>query len=99
VSGLWTNDRDTLAEGLMRADGVDVEPGDVLDDCRAVADALVDDGVVQVLDPDDTELVEEAAERLHRAVYGGIPWGMASYFIKDRRRQTVRTVIVTLRQP
>jgi hypothetical protein len=45
MTGLWTNDRDTLADGLMELDWV-----------QWAASRLISTGVVRVLDPNNTEL-------------------------------------------
>jgi hypothetical protein len=45
MTGLWTNDHDTLADGLMELDWV-----------QWAASRLISTGVVRVLDPDNTEL-------------------------------------------
>jgi hypothetical protein len=57
----WTNDRDTLAEGLhYHCDGNPcVFPEHVAD-----AQRLIDSGVVRVLDPDDTVQRGRVAKRL-----------------------------------
>jgi hypothetical protein len=95
MTGLWTNDRDTLADALI----INCPPlGSIWRGGDEVADRLIDTGAVRTLDLDETE-IEHAAERLHKAVYGGVPWPMASYYIKARRRNTVRAVIESLRRP
>jgi hypothetical protein len=55
VTGLWTNDRDTLAEALRSG----LMPHYLNPVQRAaVIEALLGSGAVRVLDPDNTELVE-----------------------------------------
>jgi hypothetical protein len=95
MTGLWTNDHDTLAETLRR--------GNVPNDWRTwdqlqpeerepyllMVEYAIDTGVVRVLDPDDTKLVQQMAATI-RSHWdsGGTRWdGMA------------RAVIVALRQP
>jgi hypothetical protein len=57
VTRLWTNDLDTLADGLA--------PDLVYASTRRrIAERLIDQRVVRVLDPDDTELVERTARKL-----------------------------------
>jgi hypothetical protein len=59
MSGLWTNDRDTLADGLIKElDWVHAP------DLKWAAVRLIATRAVKVLDPDDTELVERVAGRL-----------------------------------
>jgi hypothetical protein len=65
MSGLWTNDRDGLAEALS-----DHIEGDVM--CSIVADELIAVGAVQVLDPGNTELVERFARFI--AAREGYAW-------------------------
>jgi hypothetical protein len=94
MSGLWTNDRDTLADALVGylagiralAEGTkNDEPAARFWAPRVAAD-LIDKGTVRVLDPDNTELVEQVAGTL----YGG-DW--------ERARRNARAVLMTLRQP
>ena len=54
MTGLWTNDRDTLAEGIDRY-ARSVAPSEA--SATGVARDLIDTGAVKVLDPDNTELV------------------------------------------
>jgi regulator of extracellular matrix RemA (YlzA/DUF370 family) len=60
MSGLWTNDRATLAAGIWGHVGLDA---------TVLAQHLIDKGTVRVLDPDDTDLVgriiDEIADELH----------------------------------
>jgi hypothetical protein len=53
MTGLWTNDREAVYRALRPYD-------------RTVADALIDTGVVRVLDPDDTELVQRVAKGIYQ---------------------------------
>jgi hypothetical protein len=78
MTGLWTNDRDTLAD-LVEVCGDFTNPWDV-------ADSLIDKGVVRMLDPDDTELVDQVRDRMWDEGIG-------------ITRLTVRKVIEALRQP
>jgi hypothetical protein len=59
MTGLWTTDRDTLNQGVSAwlAFGHDAE---------AAGDYLVNAGWVRVLDPDDTELVEQVAKGIYQ---------------------------------
>jgi hypothetical protein len=77
VTGLWTNDRDTLDKGVAAwlAWGGH----------QAAGDFLLNEGVVRVLDPNDTELVE----RLRSVI--------TSNDLDTESR--IRAVIETLRQP
>jgi hypothetical protein len=86
MSGLWTNDRDTLAEALFHAYAPGRKTWRDASGMRrrgwlSQADRLLATGVVRVLDPDDTELVERAAHKLG--------WSA----------MTVRAVVEALRQP
>jgi hypothetical protein len=55
VTGLWTNDRDMLGLGIVACvDTSVVNPW-------YVTDHLLNNRVVRVLDPDDTELVDRVA--------------------------------------
>jgi hypothetical protein len=98
MTGLWTNNRDTLADGLIKElDWVHAP------DLKWAAGRLIATGVVQVLDPDDTELVERGALPLARWRYShpnasieqakedAIPWRVAC--------AESRAVIEALRQP
>jgi hypothetical protein len=57
MTGLWTNDHDTLAKALW---GLPHQTPDGL------AKALIDRGYVRVLDPDETELVEQVAKGIYQ---------------------------------
>jgi hypothetical protein len=81
MTGLWTNDRDSLGRWLAGFFGVDVADGE------DAADDLINDGVVRVLNPDDTELVERVAK------------AMWSFETNEFHRDMARAVIVALRQP
>jgi hypothetical protein len=92
MTRLWTNDRDTLAEGLM--------PYTVAGEYWAprTADALIDSGVVRVLDPDDTELVEQTAKTIYEWHHGA-EWEYAPKLVRAQRSSAVRDVFVALGQP
>jgi hypothetical protein len=89
VTGLWTNDRAGLAawlSGYLR--GFRISDAD---DCGAKgADALISMRVVQVLDPDDTELVERVADAIFNVWQDGE---------KSWPGDAARAVIEALRQP
>jgi hypothetical protein len=104
VTGLWTNDRDTLAEALLPWRANQEYPADKFDRDWAdeFATVLIDDGVVRVLDPDDTELVEQGAQTLwskglpHDA---GLVWDLLPETAREHYRVGARAVIEALRQP
>jgi hypothetical protein len=87
MSGLWTNDRDTLAKAVSTA----------LRDRVTIADYLIDSGVVRVLDPDNTELVEHVAREMWAAHSGGLVWDARAP--KEPWVCMARAAIVALRQP
>jgi hypothetical protein len=68
MTGLWTNDRDRLARALF----AEFDHARIWDNLTARgrrrwakhADSLIAEGVVWVLDPDDTELRGRLAKRL-----------------------------------
>jgi hypothetical protein len=107
VSGLWTNDVDTLAEALVGylagirslSEGTkNVEPAARFWAPRAAAD-LIDQRAVRVLDPDDTELVESIAKAMAGARPGSPPWQLLVPEIQEIHRVEARAAIVALRQP
>jgi hypothetical protein len=62
MTGLWTNDHDTLAKALGRV------LIDSWEEQQGHAQYLIDSGAVRVLDPDDTELRGRLAKRLREIV-------------------------------
>jgi hypothetical protein len=89
MSGLWTNDRDTLALFLSVHTLMDFGAA------KRLLEQATADGVVRVLDPDDTELVNRIARVI---CYGTEPPGIAATAPEPWRR-TARAVIEALRQP
>jgi hypothetical protein len=92
MSGLWTNGLDALTAALHRGPSHGYNPT-----CERVASHLIDSGVVRVLDPDDTELVERVAAALWVSIYRE-PWAQAGA-VGDRYRVHARAVVKALRQP
>jgi hypothetical protein len=88
MTGFWANDRDTLADGLSGH----IE-GDVM--CSIAADELIATGVVRVLDPDDTELVEQVAQAIYTAHVQQLHKPGSEAWLYP----IARAVIVALRQP
>lgn len=86
MTGLWTNDRDSLIAALSGH----IE-GDVM--CSIAADELIVVGVVRVLDPDDTELRATIRDAIADE-FGRWHWD----FSDDIERATDH-VIEALRQP
>jgi hypothetical protein len=86
MTGLWTNDRDTLVNGVATAPRYDPD---------LTADHLIDSGVVRVLDPDNTELVEQVAQAIYTAHVQQLhnPGSEAWLY------PIARAVIVALRRP
>jgi hypothetical protein len=86
MSGLWTNDRDTLNEALRGGyTPYYLNPAQR----AAVIEALIDTGAVKVLDPDDTELVERVATVVVEELQ----------LVDANPERMARAVIVALRQP
>jgi hypothetical protein len=85
VTGLWTNDRDTLAAGIWGHDGLDA---------TALAQQLIDRGVVRVLDPADTELRHRVAHALADEQLMRLTGAERSAYLRE-----ARAVIEALRQP
>jgi hypothetical protein len=88
VTGLWTNDRDTLA-GAIR-ERLYASPG-------SIADYAIQTGAVRVLDPDDPALVEQVAREMWAAHSGGLVWDTRAP--KEPWMCMARAAIVALRQP
>jgi hypothetical protein len=96
VSGLWTNDRDTLADILIaELDWVHAP------DLKWTAGRLIGTGAVRVLDPDDTELVERVARGLFLEAHPGSEagWDAPGVMGKAAWYTRARAVIKVLRQP
>jgi hypothetical protein len=85
MTGLWTNDRDTLATTIW---------GRPTGDARALADWIIKTGVVRVLDPDDTELRHKVAH-----ILAGVPLMRLSQAKRDAYLRKATAVIEALRQP
>jgi hypothetical protein len=89
-----------LIEGLVTAQRV-VE--NVLYDPRSIAEILVeehlDDDVVRVLEPNDTELVEQVAAVLFENRNPGALWEHAASINQVGWRSAARATIEALRQP
>jgi hypothetical protein len=97
MTGLWTNDRATLAEGIdvhqLQCGVADAKAA------RATAQFLLDWRTVRVLDPDDTELRERLTRRLFDAELRPlITWKQAPEPMRERYRRLARVVIDALRQ-
>jgi hypothetical protein len=96
MTGLWTNDRDTLVTWL--ADSyAGPEPYEGYNAARV--DDLLARGDVRVLDPGDTELVERGAEALwNEAQYlpRATPWCDLAGDTQDEWRSRIRSVIEAL---
>jgi hypothetical protein len=100
MTGLWTNDRDTLADAC----GVcTCTPGPGYDgpeeDCplhgkpEFRARYLIETGAVRTLDPDDTELVGQLADAIQAELQRPHSTVAAGY------RAAARRCVVKLRQP
>jgi hypothetical protein len=86
MTGLWTNDRDRLLEACRATSG---------DGPRATSAYLIEQGVVRVLDPDDTELVEQVAQAIYTAHVQQLHKPGSEAWLYP----IARAVIVALRQP
>jgi hypothetical protein len=98
MTGLWTNDRDTLASGINNPRWTWLGRRAAED----IADRLIDTGVVRMLDPGDTELVERVARALAPASYGRGPelQVLDRFQLTDEGwRAKARAAIEALRQP
>jgi hypothetical protein len=95
VTGLWTNDRDTLA-GALRSGLMPHYLNPV--QRAAVIEALLGSGAVRVLDPDNTELVEQGARAIYSSTWRMADWDLAPRQVRDLYRAYARAHIVALRQ-
>jgi hypothetical protein len=110
MTGLWTNDRNTLAEALLGRRCEDhglpkeappgywrcTSPGCLrAGDCSATAAYLIDSGAVRVLDHEDTGLRKQVAE----AVWHAVPAADRTVDFWKRLDDIARAAIVALRQP
>jgi hypothetical protein len=107
VTGLWTNDRDTLAEALVGylagiralAEGTkNAEPAARFWAPRVAAD-LIDKRFVRVLDPGDTELVERVAQAIEDAHCRYAEDCRSTEPVAAWCRRAADAVIKALRQP
>jgi hypothetical protein len=103
MTRLWTNDRDTLAEALFHAYAPGRKTWRDASGMRrrgwlSQADRLLATGVVRVLDPDDTELVEQTAKTIYEWHHGA-EWEYAPKLVRAQRSSAVRDVFVALGQP
>jgi hypothetical protein len=86
MTGLWTNNRDTLAEALRNTP---------LQMPQNLAQHLIESGVVRVLDPDNTELVEQVAQAIYTAHVQQLHKPGSEAWLYP----IARAVIVALRRP
>jgi hypothetical protein len=84
MSGLWTNDRDTLAEALRDT---------TLQVPRNLAQHLIDTGAVRVLDPDDMRT------KIRDAISNEFSRWFWDTTIRDDIDRATDAVIEALRQP
>jgi hypothetical protein len=91
VTGLWTNDRDTLAEGLY------IHSSDYMltDAADELAGALFENRVVRVLDPEDTEL----RQQIRRSIWAALPASGRTVLNWANLDDIARAIIEELRQP
>jgi hypothetical protein len=97
MTGLWTNDRAALAEAIFREYTGGKESWAKKNQrgrgrWLVQVDRLIDSGAVRVLDPDDTDLIEQVARAIARSV--GSPTDPWSIY-----HSCACTVIEALRQP
>jgi hypothetical protein len=103
MTGLWTNDHDTLARALYLTAALGTSSlgiGDLVrawdapgeggrDGWRKRADVLIGNDVVRVLDPDDTDLVGRVIDEIADELH----------LVDPNPERLARAVIEALRQP